>query len=234
MDRVLLLTPDGCLTEQEYEITRPPDRKRLVGVRPISGGPDISVHELRMFPVNSKGKAIAIKHNGKFKAVCPHCKKIREVSSDILECNCVVPFTPVLLSEALPEPSQKKLVTKEKTLETETEITTEEAAAGKETAAQPITLADLAAIKVYGELWEKPRVQFNHATMVVKAYTLLADEPARKMCFNTYDGSLGKKAKGLETLCLDQFKDGTKCTLLKKGLEAERTRLTKSGYTLLS
>ncbi len=95
---------------------------------------------------------------------------------------------------------------------------------------------DIDAIRPFGcELWCKPQLHFDHATFDVRAYVLLADDPARKLCFNTYNGKLGRD-KDLSDLHLEDFKDAKQATgkkawyLLRDPLDTVRKSLEKSGY----
>lgn len=101
------------------------------------------------------------------------------------------------------------------------------------------TTIDLGEVKDFGlELWTKPQLNFDHVTMDVRAHVLLATNPLRKLCFNTYDGQLGKKKK-VENLHLEEFQanksvPGKKLWHLLKGtLEEARQHLQKKGYTTL-
>lgn len=98
------------------------------------------------------------------------------------------------------------------------------------------TTVNLDEIKEYGvELWTKPQLNFDHVTMDVRAHVLLADDPARKLCFNTYNGTLGKK-KELKDLHLEEFQankpvqDRKLWHELKGSLDEARQHLEKKGY----
>lgn len=115
---------------------------------------------------------------------------------------------------------------------------TEATEATTTTAAPPTgTPVSLDEVKQFGlELWTKPQLHFDHVTMDVRAHVLLADGPVRKLCFNTYDGTLGKK-KELKDLHLDAFQSsqpvqGKKLWHELKGtLDDARSHLEKKGYT---
>lgn len=105
-------------------------------------------------------------------------------------------------------------------------------------APETASTVDLDKIKEFGtELWTKPQLPFDHVTMDVRAHVLLADDPVRKLCFNTYDGTLGKKKK-VEDLHLESFRDNKPVQgkrhwhLLKGTLEEARQHLQKKGYSL--
>ena len=84
------------------------------------------------------------------------------------------------------------------------------------------------------ELWEKKVVNFNHHKISVVSYALIyKGDPQRKLCFNTYDGTLGKKST--EPLPIDAFLTNqtgqTKLTWHQvKDITKERAALQKKGY----
>lgn len=104
------------------------------------------------------------------------------------------------------------------------------------------TMADTATlneaqVKEYGELWVKT-FTFNHAKASTKAYVLLGENPNRKLCFNAFNGTLGKKSKDpIAELELEAFKNTNsekpKYYVLKEDLAKVRTKLTKEGYIQL-
>lgn len=101
-----------------------------------------------------------------------------------------------------------------------------------------IHIIDLEYVAGFGsELWEQSRVNFDHTNIDVKSYVLLAENPDRKLCFVTYDGSLGKKSNGIERLNLDNFKNNTTADngkipghQLKHSTDVERSKLANKGY----
>lgn len=97
----------------------------------------------------------------------------------------------------------------------------------------------------YGELWTRGQIPFDHATIDVQAHMLLyevelGDEKlVRKHCFNTYDGTLGKKmGDPIQRLQLEDFKNNKRTEEgkplvgydLKDPIETVRTKLEKKGY----
>jgi hypothetical protein len=98
---------------------------------------------------------------------------------------------------------------------------------------------DLAEIGKHGELWSKGQIAFDHAKVDVQAHTLIKEEPLRKLTFNTYNGTLGKKSRDpVQELQLDRFvsndsDNGKAIGYLVKGgdVEALRAELKKKGYT---
>lgn len=87
------------------------------------------------------------------------------------------------------------------------------------------------------ELWTKGHVKFDHPDVDVQAHVLIFvdGESSRKLCFNTYDGALGKKSPPLP---ISEFTtDGTVTTGKRekpwfaiKNLDKTKTKLAKDGY----
>ena len=107
---------------------------------------------------------------------------------------------------------------------------------------EAITTVDFAVVAQYGvELWTKQQLKFSDPRTDVQSHVLLADNPPRKLCFNTYNGALGKKKANTEEAFLAQlkaFKDNVAVTPsgasvypLKGTLDDARKRLEKTGYT---
>jgi hypothetical protein len=87
------------------------------------------------------------------------------------------------------------------------------------------------------ELWTKKGVKFDHPEVDVNAHVLVfsAGEASRKLCFNSYDGNLGKKSPPLP---IDEFLADKEVSGAKrpkpwfqvKDLEKTKTKLGKDGY----
>ena len=105
---------------------------------------------------------------------------------------------------------------------------------------QPSPKVDLASLahKPNLELWTKKSVKFDHVEVDVQAHALIftGDNP-RKLCFNTYDGALGKKSTSLP---VDSFIHDREVTTTDKAahkpwfaikdLDKARAQLKKNGY----
>ena len=85
------------------------------------------------------------------------------------------------------------------------------------------------------ELWTKKQIKFDHSDWDVAAHVLLfTGSHPRKLCFNTYNGTLGKKATALP---IDEFvanrKSGGKAPWFKvEDLEKVREKLRRQEYEL--
>ena len=86
------------------------------------------------------------------------------------------------------------------------------------------------------ELWVKTGVRFDHPTIDVKSYVLLLESSKpRKLCFNTYNDTLGKKGEPLpvENFLEDKpVKGARSATPWYYINDADKTRakLIKDGY----
>jgi len=105
------------------------------------------------------------------------------------------------------------------------------------TAKAPVAI-DFERIRAAGELWTRSGVEFDYPDFDVRAHVLIlagtgTDLP-RKYCFNSYNGTWGKKPKDHELTCFlaNQPTDlGTTVGWVVKGtLEQERRKLIKGGY----
>lgn len=230
---VRMITADGVVSEELYKIIEFDSRKNQYILD--GKGAQFRVHRARILPKDAYGKAVAILHNNKILGICPTCKGLKEVFEREINCSCsgLVQKFSILTNGELPKTNGRNAFSKvpkkkvSQAMENEMENTT--------TDAVKTNVIDIAEIKKSGELWEKDNVAFDHAKIEVRSYVLLADNPPRKLCFNTYGGTLGKR--DVSSLELDAFR--TNCSGssgkkigydLKKDLDTERTKLEKSGY----
>jgi hypothetical protein len=219
------MTPEGGVSNELYEIIGPADRKNCIYVSD-KDGKQLRVHKERMLPTDSLGRLVAVDHGGKLKTACPVCSRILIVEKNIAECP-VHGKLQVTSHERLNNPGD------------DTPETQQEKHMSKTDAA---TMVDFTVVATYGvELWTKQQLKFSDPHTDVQSHVLLADSPARKLCFNTYNGALGKKKSNTEETFLSQlqaFKDGvavapsgTSVYPLKGTLDDARKRLEKAGYT---
>ena len=222
--QVRLLTPEGGVSSGLYEVIGPADRKNCIYV---SDGDSkrLRIHKERMLPVDSLGRIVAVRHGGKLKAACPVCARTLPVERNVTEC-------PV---------HGKMQITSHELLTNadDTSATSQEKAMPK---TDTTAVVDFTVVAKYGvELWTKRQLKFSDPRTDVQSHVLLIDNPPRKLCFNTYNGALGKKKSNTESTFLAQlqsFKDGATVTPagisvypLKGTLDDARKRLEKTGYT---
>lgn len=239
------------------------DRKGLV----LLQGNNASIQVLfrRILPVSIEGQAPVIDSSGKHFTICPKCGDVFEVF-DSQEVNCNTcneifqlywlgtkpmsqsnPETPVVEASKTVEAADSAITT-EAVAKPEAEPTAEKAAkavkpktsaADNQREVRPLCLKSLAE-QPGCTLWTKNGVKFDHANVDVKSHALIIDgDSPRKYCFNTYDGSLGKKAKDLMVteFVADKFdaSEGSNSKppwhYIKGSFEKHLEELAKKGYT---
>jgi hypothetical protein len=222
--QVRLLTPEGGVSSNLFEVIGPADRKNCIYVSDEDGNQS-RVHKERILPVDSLGKLAAVKHGDRMKAACPLCSRILAIDGDTAECP-VHGKLQITSNEHFNNPDSTSTTRQEKQMsKTDT-----------------ATVVDFTVVAQYGvELWTKQQLKFSDPHTDVQSHVLIADEPPRKLCFNTYNGALGKKKTNTEEAFLSQlqaFKDGvaaapsgTSVYPLKGTLDDARKRLEKTGYT---
>lgn len=221
--QIRLLTPEGGVSSEIYDVVGPADRKNCIYVSDCHGK-QLRIHKERMLPTDSLGKLVAVMHGGKLKSACPTCARTLMIERDIAECP-VHGKLQITSHEHLNNPDSTSTTQQEKQM-SKTDAT---------------TMVDFAVVTQYGvELWTKQQLKFSDPRTDVQSHVLLADDPPRKLCFNTYNGALGKKKSNTEDAFLSQlqaFKDGVAVTPsgtsvypLKGTLDDARKRLEKTGY----
>lgn len=250
--RVLMLT--GQVSSEVYLVSEPPqieegaqsngyvraDRKGHIYLRSENGSKQQKVHFRRVLPVEIDGKAPVIESNDKYKAVCPTCGRVFTVDPNDTTIDCAdCGKTPVYWLGVKPMTSTatKDNQTQDSKPSKDKEKTPSSKPTAKPEKAEPVKV-DFEQLKSLDncELWTKSHVKFDHAEVDVKAHVLLynGDEP-RKLCFNTYDGALGKKSPPLP---IDEFlADGTVTSGKRqkpwysiKNLDKTKEKLAKDGY----
>jgi len=235
MARVRILSHDAIISKETFEVVKPPDPKNQM-ILEDRQGTTLQIHKDRVLPEDSAGKAAAIDLNGKYTGFCPECATGIPVENGTIECPAHGVFEVVMTSGQQPQKKSKKKSKSKGTSKKRDEQMPKETA-------QP-AVVDLAAVAGYGtEVWTKPQLKFDHAKVDVQAHILIAEDPLRKLCFNTYDGTLGKKKTGdpIEELQLEAFKTNTAATSgkstgkiigyqVKGTIDDVRKQLAKAGY----
>lgn len=231
---VRILTLEGKVSTEEY----------IVQVEVADGRGHVQLEEqgsLRTFKVNQRriipqsvnnGEAIVVESSNKYRAVCPTCPTVFDITPEHTSIECpehgiftlhwlgekpVTDTTTPAANVAAPaKTAQPSTVKKEKKTRT------------------PVTV-DLAALSLTEgcELWTKSNVQFNHERIGVQSHALLfVGEGPRKLCWNTYDGTLGKKGRPLaiESFVAGESSKDSVPWYAIKNLDKERTKLAEKGY----
>ena len=222
--QVRLLTPEGGVSDELFDVVGPADRKNCIYV--VGGtGEQLRIHRERTLPADSLGKLVAVRHGDKLKTACPVCSRTLITERDFAECpvhgkHRITSHEHLNSTDSPSAPKQEEPMSKTDTA----------------------TTVDFAVVVQYGvEVWTKQQLKFSDPRTDVQSHVLLADSPARKLCFNTYNGALGKKKSNTDDGFLAQlqaFKDnvavapsGTSIYPLKGTLDDARKRLEKAGYT---
>ena len=236
-----IITLDSKVSEETFQTIRPSDNKNRIVIEGDESGARLTIHKNRVLSADSIGKAVALRKGSAVKAVCPKCSNVIEVTGNKIVCPDHGEFETTSHDQKLQSVNMVKRSKPQKDRSKNTmDDQTNDAAIATGTPATDTnigTIVDLDEIKGYGdELWTKPQLNFDHVSMDVRAHVLLSDNPVRKLCFNTYDGTLGKK-KQLEDLHLEEFKgnkpiqDKKFWHALKGTLDDARQHLEKKGYT---
>jgi hypothetical protein len=232
-DKVRILDWVSNVSEAEYEIVSCKcDSKGLIELKDLHGK-SLKVIKRRIVPPSTDGYAVVIESGAKFKAVCPACPNVFEVVPNNTQIKCAEHG--IYKLHWLGEKPMTEATTESKTTEETTAVKKPTAAKKPKPTREPIKV-DIEQLKGLSdcELWRKSTVNFNHEKISVVSYALLCVNGVdRKLCFNTYDGTLGKRCT--EPLPITDFiadkKDDEKVKWHPiKDLDKERAALAKKGY----
>lgn len=207
----------GKISKDVYiKVTDKPDKNGRYTIQNVKTQELLPIDPSRIVPASAFGKALCINGSQKYRIVCPVDRCQSEMYSEDKKTavckqhgtfelfHCGAHTMPNAQSEAKLEPKEKN---------------------------ETINI-DETYLAQYGEVWAKS-ADFDHANIAVLSITILAIDPPRKMCFNTYDGTLGKKSSDpVAELGLEDFKAGglgKKGKALKHPIETERDLLRKKG-----
>lgn len=229
--KVRILLIDGTISKEIYTIAEArSDRHAYILLR--HDNKETKVHHRRVIPISVDGKITVVESGDKYWALCPTCGEVTQIGLDTITVTCL---------RCKSEPRELFWLGVKPMSNVETTTITkgkqpEKTATPEVTPEQPkVDLAIIAKLPKC-ELWTKKNVRFDHVNIDVQAHTLLyiGTEP-RKLCFNTYNGTLGKRP-GM-VLCTDEFIEGTAPKDKKTpwfpvaNLEKVRAKLIKDGYT---
>lgn len=241
-ERVRILTLEGHISQEEYvvEIERA-DRKGHIALYEVGTDRKVKVNQRRVLQNCNDGDAFVVEVGDKHRAVCPKCSYVAEVTPSDDSITCPDHGETQLQWRKGERPMADAAATTEKQ-ETEAptaspEVKAKPTPAKKDKPTREPIVIDFENLKKNPdfELWTKKSVQFDHEKIDVQAHVLLftGDNP-RKLCFNTYDGTLGKKGRPLPTneFVKDEEVDGKKSWYAVKDVEKAKAKLTKDGYEL--
>lgn len=216
-----LICPDGNLTDDTFSITGTGDRG-LLSVKNDRTGAVLRIHKKRyLIRIDNDSGVLVLKNGDDFYAKCPKCTQVINITSENTNFVCEKhgPFKLIWKDEERPMAA----ATSEAPIKTQK----------KKQQPQQVDIASIASmpcIKLYSKA-----SSFDHNRIAVVSYQVIyTGENPRKMCFNTYNGCLGKNSDGLP---IDDFIAGNKSERSNwydvTDVQAAETKLLKSGHTLV-
>lgn len=233
---------DGSISSAQYQVEAlscgdkftVADRKGLIALIEVGTNRRIKVHSRRLIPTSLDGKALVISSNDKYVAICPSCNTTQQIAANVDEivCSCGVTSRTEWLGDRPMSDTKTRAKKAEKPTAEKKVKTVKEA-----------FTPDIDALKSIPacQLWRKSNVDFDHPSVEVKSYCLLLEDGdnSRKLCFNTYNGTTGKRG---ECLHLDSFLTNTPVPDAKKDrpwyvvkdVAKTKAKLERDGYELVS
>lgn len=239
---VRYLQVDGRVSTDTARVVEVDMRKGRVTLAIMPGGVRrISINRRRLLPVDTDPAATVVEAGDRYRALCPACgKSVPIVQGDEApEASCpqhgsfplywlgVKPMNDEVITTK-PKPKAERAAPKPKAAKAPRPPKPKREPVQKKPRVQkPAQALDIGTIVQIGELYTKSDINFDHEHVHVLAHVLLVEGPAgvRKFCFNTYNGSLGKKSK----VDVDSFR-APDAGYAVKDLDKERTRLHRDGY----
>lgn len=233
--RVRILTLEGKVSPEEYSVEiEKADRKGYIALVEVGTNRKVKVNQRRILENCNDGEAVVVEVGDKYRAVCPKCSFVQEISANDDSITCPDHGETQLHWKKGERPMADATTTEKKERPAEDKKVKPTATKRDKPTREPIVvefekLRNNAAF----ELWTKKSVQFDHEKIDVQAHVLLfcGDNP-RKLCFNTYDGTLGKKGKPLPigAFTKDEEVDGKKPWHPVKDVDKAKAKLLKDGY----
>lgn len=243
-DEYCIITLDGRVSKEVYTVQGDydnpikADRKGHIILLEKGNNRELKVHARRVLPIIAQNRVIIIKTEDRYHGICPKCGDVFNVVSPTDKINCLKceeEFLTYYTGEK-PMSDEEKVVAEGETTEVKAKKPPKEK---KEKIVREPIMLDFDAITSHEnlELWTKSSIEFDHAGIDVKAHVLIftGDNP-RKMCFNSYNGTLGKKSGPLpiNEFVADEPIVGAKKEkpwFVVKDLEKEQTKLAANGYS---
>ncbi len=230
--RCRFVTTLGKVSTELCEVIAPADRKGVVTLKDEVGS-IIRINKDRLLPHDCEDKAVATKINERLIGICPKCLRQLPIAEGRIECPEHGVFDVVMQGSGQDVHSTASQENRNQEIK-------EPSMANESTG--PVAI-DLNQVAQYGQLMVKKSLNFDHPTVNVQAHVLIiADDPARKLCFNTYDGALSRTSRDpIVELQLEQFKANQPGVagklqgkqvgyLLKKSVDQVMAELEKSGF----
>jgi hypothetical protein len=248
--KVRILELDGTISKVPYLTDQErSDRKGFIALKESDGTRVIKIHHRRVLPLSVEGKAVVVESGDKFWALCPECGQPIPVGTGDIEISCqpcsksyplhwlgVKPMAEATTTEKAPKAEKAKAPKAEKAPKAPK---AEKAPREPKVVKEPVKIDVHALTKFkHCELWTKKQVKFDHPNIDVQAHVLLwTGESPRKLCFNTYNATLGKKTTELPVEQFIANKPLTGAGVKKDvpwfpvpDLDKARSKLQKDGY----
>lgn len=245
--RVRYLQIDGKISRDVYTVYSEDavapsvcsDRKGHLTLKQENNQKLIKVHSRRILPLSVDNKSPVIRSIDKYRTVCPNCGTINSFTDrpieDKIECECGNTCALYWGTET-PKQISKPEITMSNDAVTEATENTRKRTQKNAPAPKPVDMLRLSGARNC-QLWTKANIRFDHVGIDVKAHIMLFidGENSKKFCFNTYDGALGKKSKGLPF----EIDDSGEITIVDstawfhvKDVQKAIAKFTKDGYEL--
>lgn len=219
---VRVINTDGIITGNDYVIDQDrSDRRGQLQLIHKESGKLKKIHHRRVLSNDYKdGEAVVLESNNRFYALCPYCGSSEEISNgETWDCYKCGKLQLYWLSN---RPDTIKKV-KPRILKVPS----------MNTKAVTVNLDEIAKLEKC-ELWTKKNIPFDHERIDVRAHILIYsdEEEHRKYCFNTYNGTLGKKLKKLhiEEFLANQPIESKKIWFSIDNKDKAIKKLVKEGY----
>jgi hypothetical protein len=230
--RVRVFTPEGKISREVYKVCERPDRKGNILLESPTRQ-RLRVHQRRLIEPERGDVALVFQIDNQSRTTCPVCGTGFVLAPDQKTIKC-----PVHGEFQLSRNHGARAMTTANDKRARQKADKPKARPANKALVVPVTI-DFDAIKKVGQLWTRTGTKFDHPEIEVKTHTILippaGKRPGRKLCFNSYDGTWGKRPMPFDA---DRFAStGTDTTgktigyLLKRTIEQEMAKLRKDGYT---
>lgn len=238
-DTVRILTLDGKISSELYciEVDKA-DRKGHISLIEVGTNRKLKVNQRRILRNCNEDEAYVVETGDKYRAACPKCSYHQDVKPTDSSMNC--PDHAITKLQWRERP-MSNVVTESQNPESQTAETQKPMKQNKPTSEKkekpvreqiPVDFDKITEIPGL-QLYTKKSVSFDHAKISVAAHVLICtNQPMRKLCFNTYDGTLGKKGKPLQldAFVANQDTEGKKPWYMVEDLDKTIAKLVRDGY----
>lgn len=235
METARVLLGNDTISDDIFSIQDGPDRKgSFLLVSTADENRRVRAHHSRLLRVCADGAAI-VKTDTALTSACPDCGHDCTIEVGDTQATCPT-HGKFAIDWGKIEPGRRPAVKEPHKKVTTIARSNAKTKAGKSQQKKQRASMDIDfdAIKKIGELFTKSGVEFDYPGYVVKSHTVLIDDGdnSRKYCFNSYNGTWGKKSKDVDLQSLIN-NDCTKKNVwyyLKRTLAQERKKLEDNGY----